>query len=47
MDILNVTECAKEIAQVLEKYNVTAGNMNSVLNATKELILSNTPIHIE
>lgn len=40
----DITQCAIEIAQILEKYNVTAGAIESVLNDVKNLILNSTPI---
>ena len=45
--ITDMTACAKEIAQVLEKHGVTIGNMESALEVAKDLILSSTLVHVE
>ncbi|MFV0343946.1 MAG: hypothetical protein ACK5JH_13865 [Anaerocolumna sp.] len=45
--VIDVTSCAKEVAQILEKHSVTVGDMENVLNTVKDIILSSTPVHVE
>lgn len=44
--IFDIAACAKEIVKVLEEHNVIIGNMDRVLDAVRDEIMSSTPIHI-
>lgn len=45
--VFNVTECAKEVIEVLEKYEATFANMKEVFKLVKKDVSLKTSIHTD